>query len=89
MHSEAARAADEAVVRAAATAADAVAGLVDPASAVGAHALRSAARVRALALVAASRYDVEGLEQADVEAGSSPAWKRFVASLPLEEHTLL
>ena len=81
--------ADEAAVRAAATAADASVGLVDPASAAGAHALRSAARVKALALDCRSRFDIEGLEQADVEAGSSPAWKRFVASLPYEERTLL
>ena len=87
--SEAASAADEAAVRAAANAADAIAGLVDPASEAGAHALRSAARVKAVALVAASRYDAEGLLNADVEAGSRPAWKRFVAALPYDERTLL
>ena len=87
--SEAARAADEAAFRAATFAADATAGLVDPASEAGAHALRSAARVQAIAMVSRARFDLEGLEQADVEAGSRPAWKRFVAALPFEERTLL
>ena len=73
---------------AAAAAADALEGLVDLVSAAGAHALRSAARVKALARVVATRFDTEGFN-ADVEAGSSPAWKRFVAALPLEERTLL
>ena len=82
-------AASEAAERAAATAADAAAGLIDPASAAGAHALRAAARVKALGLVVASRFDADGIGQADGEAGSSPVWKRFVASLTLDERTLL
>ena len=82
-------AASEAAERAAATAADAAAGLIDPASAPVAHALRAATRIKALWLVVASRFDADGIGEADVEAGSSPAWKRFVASLTLEERTLL
>ena len=45
--------------------------------------------MKALARVTASRHDTEGILSADVEAGSSTAWKRFVAALPLEERTLL
>ena len=63
--------------RAAAAAADAAAGIVGPATGAGAHALRSASSVKALSIVASGRYDIEGLQQADVEARSSPAWKRF------------
>ena len=72
--------APNAAARAAYTAADAAAGLVDS---------DSAARVKALELVAVSRFDTEGLEEADVEAGSRPVWKRFVEALPLEEQVLL
>ena len=85
--SEAARAAGEAASRAATNAANAIAGLVDPASEAGAHALLSAARVQVVALVSRARFDLEGLEQADVEVGSRPAWKRFVAALPFDERT--
>ena len=76
-------------MRAAATAADAAAGLIDPASDAGAHALRSAARVQALARASRARFDLEGLDRAAVEAGSSPAWKRFLAALPLDERTMI
>ena len=82
-------AASEAAERGAVTAADATAGLIDPASAPVAHALRAATRIKALWLVVASRFDADGIGQADVEAGSRPAWKRFVASLALEKRTLL
>ena len=86
---EAAKDAEEAARRAADTAADARDGLVDPASPAGAHALRSAARVKALALASRGRYDIEGLDRADVETGSSPAWKRFLATLSSHERTLV
>ena len=57
----------------------------DPASGAGAHALRSAARVEVLAFAATARSawrnDQEGLEAADVEIGSRPAWLEWVKSL--------
>ena len=71
------------------TAVDAAAGFVDSASAAGGHAFRSAARVKALELLAATRFDAAGLDEADVEAGSRQIWKRFVAALPLHDHVFL
>ena len=78
---EAISAAAEAAEQASNCAADARAGLLDPSTEIGAHALRSAARVKALAKPAKGRYDTEGLDRADVEAGSSLVFRRFVASL--------
>ena len=86
---EAINAAAEAAVQASNSAADARAGLLDPSTEIGAHALRSAARVKALAKPAKGRFDTEGLEQADVEAGSSQVFKRFVASLSFNDKVLL
>ena len=45
--------------------------------------------MNALAFVVASHCDAESLLNADVEAVSSPDWKRFVAALPQDERTLL
>ena len=60
-----------------------------PDSDAGAHALRVARRVVALGFRPASaktpRNDAEGIDLADVEAMSTTAWKRWVASLSPEQ----
>ena len=62
--------------------------LVDPNTAAGAHSLRSAARVKVIALVVASRHDA-GLFNADMDAVWGTAWRRFVAALEPRGRLLL
>ena len=55
----------------------------------GAHAVRVAARVTALSRAVATRLDVEGLERADVQVYSHPAWQQWKRRLTTEERTAL
>ena len=65
----------------------------DPACGAGEHAMRVAARVKALGLrpknARVARGDCEGLTEADVEAMSHPKWKRWIKTLDEEEKTRL
>ena len=47
----------------------------------GGHAVRVAARVKALETAKATRRDVEGLEDVDVEAMSTQPWKQWWRTL--------
>ena len=69
------------------TAEDAAVGICDPATEAGAHALRSAARVKALELVNTSCLMPRA--SIDVEAASRQARKRFVNVLPVGDKLLL
>ena len=65
----------------------------EPSSPCGLHAIRVAARIKALELrprgATGVRKDAEGLRQADIEAMSHPAWKRWMKSLDEEERRCL
>ena len=54
---------------------------LDPAADDG-HALRIAARVKALASVQTTRFDTEGLASIDLEVQSDAAWKSRCRALP-------
>ena len=64
-----------------------------PCGGAGLHAIRVAARVKALQLrphrARGGRKDSEGLEQADVEALSHPTWKKWVKSLDEDDRRCL
>ena len=58
-------------------------------SQAGAHAIRIAARVRALALVRTSRQDAEGIADVDLEAQSDPSWTAWSRRLHDGDRQLL
>ena len=51
----------------------------------GLHALRVVARITALNAATPVRFDYEGMPDVDIEASSSPRWKKFLAGLPPQD----